>query len=92
MATFFAGLPPAQERQFSRLLHRRQPGAGLKDMRCAWQRLELDAAKAELRQLHARLRQPSANSTDLADIHHRFVRQRKQVLDLERRLRQVPPA
>lgn len=90
-AAFFAGLPGPLERQFSRLLHRRQPGAGLEDMRRAWRRLELDAAKAELRQLHARLRQPSAGAADLAEIHQRFVDQRKRVLDLEHQLKQVPP-
>ncbi len=89
MAAFFASLPPALERQFSRLLHRRQPGAGLDDMRRAWQRLELDAARADLRQLQARLRRGGAGD-DLASIHQSFVSQRKHVLDLERRLRQLP--
>ena len=89
-ARFFSSLSSARERQVSRLLHQRQPGAGLDDFKAAWRRLELDAARAELQQLRARLRQAPPADHDFAEVNSRFVQLRKHVLDLERQLKQLP--
>lgn len=90
VARFFSTLPPSVERQISRLLHQRQPGTGLADFQTAWRRLELDSVKAKRAQLAARLRGTRLSADEIAGLHVERTELRKQELDLERQLKQLP--